>query len=308
MVLGVVAFLSVAIMEFDASTRRQLREATIFRDELKAMALAMAGVAAARAILQEDAKQDKGKGVMTDSHADLWGVQIQDYPIGDGIISIDIQDEQGKFNVNDLSKEFGVQSEFTKRDQFARLLKHIPIQSSNRTLIGAVGDWIDADDSPTLYGAESTYYQTQWPPYQTHNHALGSVDELHLIKGFTDDIVRQLKPYLTVYPYPPNRVVNINTASLPVLVSLHPSISNEVARTIMRKRPFRTKQSLDRVSGMEQIAKELRLKEAYDVRSEYFGVLVKATVNKISRVAKAIVRRKSEALRSQGDILYLRIE
>lgn len=302
--LAVLALLTGAILEFDFSTRRELREAMNFRDELKATALAKAGVAAARAILQEDARREPIQGRMFDSYEDIWGTPLNNYPVGDGLISLTIEDEKGKFNINDFALRPGVQPQYTKHNQFTRLLDQVPLRGASEPLADAITDWIDADEDPELDGAESRYYQALNPSYQAHNGILVSLDELHLVKGFTDETVRQLEPHLTVHP----GVININTASIPVLLSLHPQLTEEIAHNIVRERPFQSRQDLDQVSGMEQIAKELRTTGAYNVRSQYFSVVVNATVNGTSRSAKAVVWRKSEGPASRADLRYLRID
>jgi len=306
--LAVLALLTAAILEFDFSTRRELREAMNFRDELKATALAKAGVAAARAILQEDARLELTQGRMFDSYEDMWGTPLNNYPVGDGLISLTIEDEQGKFNLNDFALRPGIQPQYTKHNQFTRLLNHVSLRGTSEPLADAITDWIDADDDPELDGAESRYYQTRTPHYQAHNGPLVSLDELHLVKGFTDETVRQLEPILTVYPHAPNGAININTASIPVLLSLNPQITEDIARTIVRKRPFQSRQDLDQVPGMEQIAKELRTTGAYNVRSQYYSVVVNATVNGTSRIAKAVVWRKNQGAASRVDLRYLRID
>ncbi len=302
--LAVLALLTGAILEFDFSTRRELREAMNFRDELKATALAKAGVAAARAILQEDARRESTQGRIFDSYEYIWGTPLNNFPVGDGLISLTIEDEKGKFNLNDFALRPGVQPQYTKHNQFTRLLDQVPLRGASEPLADAITDWIDADDDPELDGAESRYYQALTPPYQAHNRILVSLDELHLVKGFTDETVRQLEPFLTVYP----GVININTASIPVLLSLHPQLTEEIAHNIVRERPFQSKQELDQVSGMEQIAKELRTTGAYNIRSQYFSVVVNATVNGTSRTAKAVVWRNSKGPSSRADLRYLRID
>jgi len=47
----------------------------------------------------------------------------------------------------------------------------------------AILDWIDADDQPRQYGAESEYYSTLNPPYQPKNGPLDTVEELLLVRG-----------------------------------------------------------------------------------------------------------------------------
>lgn len=49
----------------------------------------------------------------------------------------------------------------------------------------AILDWIDEDDEPRDFGAESEYYTTLDPPYAPRNGPLVSVEELLLVRGVT---------------------------------------------------------------------------------------------------------------------------
>jgi type II secretory pathway component PulK len=56
-------------------------------------------------------------------------------------------------------------------------------------LADIVIDWVDPDDVPFPYGAESAnYYQTLLPPYNAKNSAMNSIDELLLLKDFTPEV------------------------------------------------------------------------------------------------------------------------
>lgn len=53
----------------------------------------------------------------------------------------------------------------------------------------AILDWIDKDDQPRDYGAESEYYSTLPTPYQPANGPLHSVEELLLVRGVTPTLL-----------------------------------------------------------------------------------------------------------------------
>ena len=50
-------------------------------------------------------------------------------------------------------------------------------------------DWIDEDDEPRDFGAESDYYETLPTPYQCPNGPARSVDELLLVRGVTPTLL-----------------------------------------------------------------------------------------------------------------------
>ncbi|MGL4942286.1 MAG: general secretion pathway protein GspK [Thermoguttaceae bacterium] len=53
----------------------------------------------------------------------------------------------------------------------------------------AILDWIDDDDEPREFGAESEYYSTLDPPYLTRNRVPDSLDELLLVRGVTQTLL-----------------------------------------------------------------------------------------------------------------------
>ena len=64
--------------------------------------------------------------------------------------------------------------------------------------------------------------------------------------------------------------MNLNTADPLVLQALDPRITQGMAADIVQARPFKTIQDLDRVSSFEDIGKELRQQNLYDVKSDLF--------------------------------------
>ncbi|MEM9586894.1 MAG: type II secretion system protein GspK [Planctomycetota bacterium] len=53
----------------------------------------------------------------------------------------------------------------------------------------AILDWIDEDDEPRPFGAESEYYETLNTPYSPTNGPLNSVEELLLVRGVTPELL-----------------------------------------------------------------------------------------------------------------------
>lgn len=302
LVLVLLALLTGVIVDFDASTRRFLREAGNFRDEVKAIALARAGVSAARALLKEDARQDQLTKNPYDGPTDFWATPVSDYPLGDGTVSIAIADERGKVNLNDLA----VSGTQTRKEKIAQLKRLFESATVDPTLVDAVVDWVDPDHDLEPRGAESGYYQTRKPPYRARNGAVNTLSELHLVKGITTPAYDLIAPHMTVYPQTPDGTVNLNAASVPVIQSLDARINDAMARDLTLARPFKSLDDVDRVSGMQQIAKELRASQAYSVRSDYFSVRVTATVNQTVRTARAVLYRPEKSLRV--DLVSLRIE
>ncbi len=160
---------------------------------------------------------------------------------GDGKYVVDVEDENGKVNIN-----------YSSPDQIKALLMAIGIQSPDLDIIAdSIIDWRDGDNIPLPNGAENDYYQSLQPPYFAKNGALTTVEELLMIRGMTPDyyfghrektadgqILERygLSRYITVYSNS-NRI-NVNYAPLPVLMSI-PGVTPDLAQKICERRQQR---------------------------------------------------------------------
>ncbi len=286
--LLVLTLLVALILEFDAEARREYLDAASFRDNFKATVLARAAVQAARGTLQQDFLKDKQAGQFFDTTTDLWAVPITNYAIGDGFLTAQIEDEQGKLNLNDL----GAGGELiAKNEKVLRVKRLFELVQVNPDLVDAIVDWVDPDEKPEPAGAESLYYQTLRPPYRAANAPLQTLLELRLIKGMTPEIIAKLSKLVTVFPQGGQSKVNVNTAHPLVLQALDPGITQSIAAEIVLARPFKTIVELDRVSSFEDIGKKLRQQNLYDVKSDLFLARMMIRVNDVIRNATVILQR-----------------
>ena len=303
MALLVTALLTALILEFDAESRREYREAAVFRDNYKAGMLTRAAVQATRAAIQQDFLRDKKTGEEYDGPMDLWAVPIKNYPIGDGVLNARIQDERGKLNLNDLAVTGSDQIQLKAR--VTRVRRLFELLHMNPDLVDALIDWIDQDEDPQPAGAESQYYQSQKPPYRAANAALQSLGDLRLIKGFTPEVINRLSPYVTVYPVEGGSPININTADPIVIQSLDPEITKTMAAEIAQGRPFKTKEELNRIGSFVDIGAKLRGSgTVYDVKTEYFSAWLSITVNESTKTAFAVLQRDTN--KGESTVKYLR--
>ena len=192
-----------------------------------------------------------------DSLEELWSQGIADYPVGDGTVSIHIEDLRGKLAINSLVD--GNNPQTVMVDRFYRLFStlELPAPANPAELTAALIDWLDSDDVtyrsipegerdiPTT-GAEDSYYLGQTPPYRCKNGPLHTLDELINVKGFTPEVIRQVTPFLAVNG---DAKVNINTAPLAILMALSPLIDRDVAQSIVDYRTATPIDSLDQLEG-----------------------------------------------------------
>lgn len=283
MVVFAVAMLAAVVLEFDRTTRIEVVATRNFLHGIQAGFLAKAGVEAGRGILKEDAVHSKGY----DATNELWG-SVPPMTAPEGTVRVSIDDEGGKLNPNHLVTDNGGTKMRAKVDQMRRLVEALHVDAA---LVDALVDWIDTDRVAEPAGAEDEFYRALDPPYRARNGRLQSLSELHMIRGVTDQVYDALSPHLTIATPAPGRI-NINTATLVVLQALHPRMTAELAERVVQARPFRRVDDLDKVPGMEQIAKELRgLDQAYDIRSDVFVIRSRGEVQDTSRTVKATVQR-----------------
>ena len=298
--LLVLTLLVALILEFDAESRREYRDAAAFRDNFKATVLARAAVQAARGVLQQDSVKEKQTGQAFDAPTDLWAFPITNYALGDGLLNAQIEDELGKLNLNDLGIAGDLVAKAAMVKKFKRLFELVQV---NPDLVDAIIDWVDDNEVQEPAGAESLYYQAQRPSYKAANSKLQTLLELRLIKGITPEIIAKLSKVVTVFPIDGGKPVNINTAGPLVLQALDQRITQSMATEIIQARPFKTKVDLDRVGSFQEIGMQIRTQ--YDVKSDFFSARMTVTVNEVIRNATVVLQR--DASTGISTVQYYRV-
>ena len=191
----------------------------------------------------------------------------------DTSLYIKVEDENSKFNINSIINDRGS----TNEDALASLKKLLEYLNINPDLSLAIADWIDPDSEPRLSDSENVAKNTYF----------WSVDELKSVNGMTADIFNKLSPYVTVYG---DGRINVNTAELPVLVSLSGDMTETFANNIIESRknkPFENANEIVRVSGLKAIG--IRILGKISVKGSSFRVTATARVNEISRVIESVM-------------------
>ena len=196
----------------------------------------------------------------TDSFASLAGV---DPKLGKNLgfqgagFQLDIVDEDSKINVNVAARG----DAFSQTRLASQLIGLIGSPQYNpmfegrdadnqftdrRTLCSAIIDWADPDQDQAVCdpssttaqqaGAEDSFYQLLKKPYQRKNAAFDSMEELHRVRGISDDF---WSTFVDPDPDKPNKriltvwgqgMVNVNTANPQTLLALVCQASNNMAR------------------------------------------------------------------------------
>ncbi|HSX60282.1 MAG TPA: type II secretion system minor pseudopilin GspK [Tahibacter sp.] len=175
-------------------------------------------------VLEKDLEQNRN-----DSAGDLWAMPLPPTDVPGGRIAARMRDMNGCFNLNNLLSGDGNEAEW--RERFRRLLTALRLDP---TLTETVIDWIDADGEPGGgghgSGAEDSVYGAAVPSYRAANRSFAHASELRLLQGFGGSVYTALAPHVCALPR--GSLLNLNTATIPVLQSLNTRITEEVARRL----------------------------------------------------------------------------
>ncbi len=222
----------------------------------------------------------------TDHFGEIWAAEMHVLPIDSdtiqGALQGEIQDLQGRFNVNNLVGQNG-RVDTNALAQFRRLLTALDLDPRFADLSV---DWIDADQRAELAGAEDSIYSSLTPPYRVANQKLTSVTELAALVGMDKATFDLLLPHITALPG--KTEINVNTASGPVLQSLGDGISASIAESLMAEREesgfanaansFAAYLGPDRARELQESSNFFQLKvvvQIATVRITYYSVLLR---------------------------------
>lgn len=146
-----------------------------------------------------------------DNNTDLWAMPMPPEAVPGGTIRASMRDLNGCFNLNNLASRTAATA---WQKMFGRLLSVRGVDPSVQT---AVLDWLGAPGSGDINTTDA-YYLAQPVPSRSARRVFSHVSELRLVRGVTSDVYARLAPYVCALP--PGSLLNVNTASVPVLQAL----------------------------------------------------------------------------------------
>jgi general secretion pathway protein K len=328
MVMCAIVVLSILAAAFAYSIKVETRLAQNADSEEQLLWLGTSGVQRACWILSQhppgepyDSLNQKwagGSGSLAESNSVLSSVSLDNYPVGDGTVSIKIIDLERKVNINTTIYPANSQ-------MILQALTLMGVDASDISVVSdSILDWISPAGPPRVAGAESDYYQGLAVPYYAKNAPIDDLSELLLVKGVTPEMywgsnatnhtpsVFQHKLGLGTAPgqapdYPfglveiftpfSNGTININTADATVLQMI-PGVDAAMADAIIKQRA-----GSDGVDGTEddmpfsnrgQLSGfGIQNTSGCDTRSSTFEVHVTAQLGDDKREYVAILARTS---------------
>jgi general secretion pathway protein K len=253
-------------------------------------------------------------------------IPLDDLPLGRGIISVEIIDQERRFNINRASREI--------LEKAMELLGVASLDAD--VIVDSIEDWKDPNDEPLLNGAESEYYLFLPEPKGPHlakNGPIEDLSELAMVQGVTPELVwgnrnevqgdtgaggeailssvgftpldavgGGLLSLADLFNTSGGAMINLNTASRAVL-QLLPGMDENLADAIVLARagldgqdgteddtPYQRAGELINVGGMPPQYVGL-LSRVCTVRSTTFEIRVRARVDQYERTYVAIVTR-----------------
>ncbi|HEY9074406.1 MAG TPA: type II secretion system protein GspK [Desulfobaccales bacterium] len=286
MVMLILALISVLTLSWAQEWRTELQLAANFKEARQSRRLAEAGIYYALGKLLEGKILETRMASMDPQElanqlAAAWqGDQVvHQLKFPGGFVGVAAEDEGGKINLNRATEE-------TLGSLFAAL-GFTPEQVS--IMSDSIMDWRSPGEQPRIYGAKSAYYLGLDPPYVSRNGPFESVEELGWVRGFeANQIISRLGDYLTVQQV--SQGVNVNTAPLPVLVSM--GLPPDVAQNVIQARqgqPFKSLQEISQL-GLE-VAPDIFQNFGFQ-SSPFLTIKSTGMVNKVGgrQTIKAIVR------------------
>ena len=226
----------------------------------------------ARTFLRKDYKDSKIDHLKED-----WAIAIPGLPIEDGFLSGFLEDEQAKFNINNLLGP----PESMKR--FKQLCDNLEIECN---FTDALLDWMDSDFNITYPdGVEDTYKN-----YRVANRPLVDISELLLIKNMSVDTYNTLKPHVTALPAITN--LNVNTMSGTVFKSLDANLDDELFLDEREKAEFKNVQDF-----ITRLQKPIPI-DGLSVDTNYFLAHGQVTQGEQSYAFDSLIHRDSNGATS----------
>jgi general secretion pathway protein K len=195
----------------------------------------------------------------------------------EGQVMVKVEDENAKFNLNSLILPNGTLNK-AAYESFKKMLVNLELDEQ---IADKIADWINRNrkTGPGILEVSAK------------NAYMNSVDELWLIAD--SKACEKMVPLVTVYGVGAvyANIININTASVPVLMALDDTMTSALAERIVNYRsiePFKQTSDIVKVAGFEgSLGQSLIGKIA--VKASNFRVTSEASQDRLKRIIDCVV-------------------
>lgn len=345
---GVALIITIAVITLLISTTMELNRRAgdaaeftgVTRDRLKLSHMTSSGVNMAMALLLKDKKDGEIDSLQEEwadkeSIADLLG----DIPFPEGALTVEIQDELSKIQVNALvkfpdGKDFN-QDQMNMWERFVGYITSGEVEdddTSASAIVNSIKDWLDSGDDDAISGvngAESDYYNGLEPPYACKNGPMNHVEELLQVKGVSKLVEtfggwEMLSQYLTVHGMETQTTgnkftfpgkININTAELPVIGALLQVNDLPLAQEIVGYREEMTDGKYTHDLSKPDWYKEAPGCSALSIepnlittKSDFFRIIATGELNNVKMMTVVVVERENKSGKNACRVLSWQTE
>jgi general secretion pathway protein K len=323
-VLMITTLMTVMILDLHQSVRINFYIANNLVGGVKAEYLLRSAMQVASGILLRDIQDNSVDYFGEDWYDFLGKAGMPGIPISeDETLMMDINDESGRFNLNNMVDNHG-----KPYQPLIDVLKQILTnQGLDPKLANAIVDYISAGtDALDGSGAkDSVYgYSSMTPPTTAKCSRFESIQEVRLVTGITDEIWGQLEPLVSIYGDPKMNLntvdANIITAVLQTLnTNADPSLSEKIDQWRRQgadgsstpsfgqsdsSNYFTVKNMSSQLQTLGMDAKTAgRFVQFFGVASHYFRVTCTALVSGVQKNALGIIGRTT----SKASVIYFRV-
>lgn len=296
-VILMISVIVVLTIQLNRASRAELYDAANLSDGIRLRYVAKSGFNAVQALLlnhkpnfdtltQEWAKTDE----LSKSFENAFDF---------GRVRVFTEDESGKIPVNRLLTGGAVNP--VVREMMINLLslpEYRLEEERVQIIVDSLKDWLDSDSEVTGKGAESEYYKSLDKPYSAKNASIESMEELLMIKGFSNDLYRGtadtpgLEKHISLSG---DGKININTCPKLILRVLSKEITPELADAIdaYRRNPENEASLSDpmwykKIRGMANISINPAL---ITTRSDYFRITSTGYFQNMTETVSGVIKR-----------------
>jgi general secretion pathway protein K len=248
-------------------------------------------------VLQKDARQS----AKTDDYTEEWAMRIPPLPVDGGEVLGQVDDMQGRFNLNSLVKWDQAKNQYvTDDDAVMRLKELLDILKLEDKWAGIIADWIDGDiDAGFPDGAEDPVYTGLSPAYRTANMPITRASELLALTGFGLERYQKLEPYVTALPV--GTPINLCTASPPVLDAISGG-QREFVQAVQNTATTRKQRCFPTLDDMKTRVDATLYKKLIDNKvigqtSSYFRATVWVTIGTTQLTLYSLLHRQNNLVR-----------
>ena len=283
-VLLIVSVIILMATEMLTQLRLNTDKNRVFLERTQARHYAMGAEQYVALLLEQDFQEDTKSQVFVDSLDEQWNIQRPEFNTDQGIIDIQVVDEQGRFNINSLASKQAAQN--------LTILKNLLFaQGIEQQVASTITDWIDEDQNTSPGGAEDNFYLIKDTPHRTPDSMAVSISELRSMRDLNKASLKGITPLLTALPE--STSININTAPPEVLAAISRQLSLSHITSIVNARdqePLTTIDDINKIPGLQQKS-DIFQAAGIAFSSRYYSAIITATYRDTQFEMKTLLHR-----------------